>query len=471
MPALTVSHARPPSTQAPLDKDLRGHLERNADVVTRITKPVSIRDIGALSAQSNGPIVFENIKEYPDFRLCDILVKHRSLQARALGVPVGDYLRTLAFRLRQPPRGFVHVNTGPVKERRFVGSDVDLTILPVPIHSSHETEPYITAMNIVRDPKTGFYNSSHAGTTPHGRNMIQLSFQTPHTQIIVQKYKEMGKKEMPIALCIGVHPAYEIMANYSGLHMDQWGELEMVGTIMDRDVEMVPCETIDLDVPAHAEIVIEAVVDLTVTHEFGGSVSPTMYYLPKEQKLTSARVTAITMRGDRPIYRNHQTTPETDHQVLPRLCHEAVLYNRLEEIGLKVKDVRFPAWGGALSVILQVEAPRDGFINDALLLTMGAPWGHTKMVVAVSPDVDLDDPGSVYHSIATRVDPSKDVIIVDRTRGWQFDPSAQPLPDRSPGRLVGKMGIDATIKDRYNKADFERTWPLNWGKVFLKDFL
>ena len=130
--------------------------------------------------------------------------------------------------------------------------------------------------------------------------------------------------EMPIALCIGVHPAYEIMANYSGLHMDQWGELEMVGTIMDRDVEMVPCETIELNVPAHAEIVIEAIIDLTITHEFGGSVSPTMYYLPKEQKLPTARVTAITMRGDRPIYRNHQTTPETDHQVLPRLCHEAV---------------------------------------------------------------------------------------------------------------------------------------------------
>ena len=75
MPALTVSHARPPSTQTPLDKDLRGHLERNADVVTRITKPVSIRDVGALSAQSNDPIVFDSIKKYPDFRLCAVGVR------------------------------------------------------------------------------------------------------------------------------------------------------------------------------------------------------------------------------------------------------------------------------------------------------------------------------------------------------------------------------------------------------------
>jgi UbiD family decarboxylase len=54
---------------------------------------------------------------------------------------------------------------------------------------------------------------------------------------------------------IGVPPAYEIMANFSGQHMDLWGEMEMVGTIMDQDIEMVPCETIDLTVPANAEII------------------------------------------------------------------------------------------------------------------------------------------------------------------------------------------------------------------------
>ena len=68
----------------PLDPDLRGYLETNADIVTRITKPVSIDDIPALTAQSDAPILFENIIERPGFRLCDILVKDRKLQARAL---------------------------------------------------------------------------------------------------------------------------------------------------------------------------------------------------------------------------------------------------------------------------------------------------------------------------------------------------------------------------------------------------
>ena len=69
-----------------------------------------------------------------------------------------------------------------------------------------------------------------------------------------------------------------------------------------------------------------------------------------------------------------------------------MLYNRLSEIGLDVKDVRFPTWGAALSCILQFSYPREGMVNDALMIAMGAPWLNTKLVVAVSPDTDLDDP-------------------------------------------------------------------------------
>jgi len=154
---LSVSHAAPPYTPGkPLDKDLRGYLASNADIVTRVSKPVGLEYIPALSAQANQPILFEQIVEKPGFRLCDILVKHRELQARALGVSREDYLRTLAYRLRRPPRGFVNVADGPVKERKFTGDQVDWTKLPIPVHSEQETQPYVTAMNIVVDPETGF---------------------------------------------------------------------------------------------------------------------------------------------------------------------------------------------------------------------------------------------------------------------------------------------------------------------------
>ena len=90
--ALSMSHRPPPPTKPP-DASLRGYLDSNADIVTRITKPVRMDDIGALSAQSDQPILFENIVEKPGFRLCDILVKNRRSQARALGVDPANYLQ------------------------------------------------------------------------------------------------------------------------------------------------------------------------------------------------------------------------------------------------------------------------------------------------------------------------------------------------------------------------------------------
>ena len=453
-----------------LDEDLRGYLDRNGDILTRITKPVQLDDIGALTAQSNDPILFENIVERPGYRICDILVKNRKSQARSIGVSKEDYLKTLAFRLRQPPRGLKHVRTGPVKEVVKLGSDVDLRSLPLPPHSEGG-RPMITAMNIIKDPETGFYNSCHAATQIVGPREGLSVFATPHSVAIMNKYRALGHKRMPIAFVFGVHPAYEVMANFSGLHMDCWGELEMVGTIMGRDVEVVPCETIDLSVPAHAEIVAEGWVNLEDLHEVGSATAPSMYALPRRDKLPMVEITALTMRADRPIYRNHQTVPDTDHQTLPRLCHEAVLYNRLSEMGLDVKDVRFPPWGGALSCLIQFAYPREGFVNDALMLAMGSPWLNTKMVVALSPDTNLDDPGDVYHAIASRCDPARDILIVPGTRGSPYDPAATPIPGQEFWRTVGKAGIDATIKSRHDLKDFQRAWPKNWGKVHLSDYL
>jgi UbiD family decarboxylase len=469
--AFSLSHMPPPKGEA-LPASLREYLDLHANSVLRIRKPVRLDQIGALSAQSDDPILFENIPETPGFRLTDILVKTRENQARALGVSRADYLRTLAYRLRLRPRKFKMVTSAPVKEVKWLGPEVDLAKLPIPFHKEVDTKPYITCTNILRDPETGFYNSCNAGTTVVGPNKGLISFVTPHSNVIIAKYREMGETRMPIAMMVGVPPAYEIMANYSGLHMDLWGEMEMVGTIMDRDIEMIPAETVPLNVPAQAEMIIEGYVDITARERTGEVTSPSMYNLPQYENIPVLELTAITMRADRAIYRNHQTCPATDHQTLPRLCHEAVLYNRLTEMGLLVKDVRFPIWGGALSCIIQFDYRHDGVVNDALMMTMGAPWLNTKMVVAVSPDTNLDDAGDVYHAIATRADPERDIFIVPHTRGSLYDPSARPLPPEFyPFRLAGKVGIDATIKARHDKRDFIRSWPKHWGKVHLKDFL
>src|SRR5260370_17577529 len=100
--ALSVSH-RPPPKGKSLDASLRGYLAGNADIVTRIAKPVHMADIGALSAQSDQPILFENIVEKPGFRLCDILVKNRRAQPPALRTTPEPSPPTLPSPLPHPP--------------------------------------------------------------------------------------------------------------------------------------------------------------------------------------------------------------------------------------------------------------------------------------------------------------------------------------------------------------------------------
>src|SRR5258708_10245503 len=145
------------------------------------------------------------------------VVKSRRSQARALGTSPENYLRTLAYRLRQPARGLKIVKSGPVKEVVKLHNEADWTELPIPFHKDKDAAPYITAMNIIRDPETGFYNSCHAGTHAVGPRRGLISFVTPHSHVIMRKYRDMGLDAMPIAFVFGVAPAYEIMENFSCL--------------------------------------------------------------------------------------------------------------------------------------------------------------------------------------------------------------------------------------------------------------
>jgi 2,5-furandicarboxylate decarboxylase 1 len=203
-----------------------------------------------------------------------------------------------------------------------------------------------------------------------------------------------------------------------------------------------------------------------------------MLFTPGASQQPVFEVTAITMRNA-PIYRNHLMTPWTDHQEMPRLFHEAIIYEKLLAMGCGVRDVHFPQSGGALSVIVQLEASMDGQVTDALLSVLGSTWLNTKMVIAVDPDIDIYDDREVQYALATRVDPSRDVITIAGARGCPFDPTARPILEANPQAastrfpsLGGKWGIDATKPPAYRpeRADYERAWPMHWGNVDLADY-
>ena len=463
---------------------LRDHLETldERNLLLRVPKEVGRDEMGALINQSDRTILFERIKECPDFRVVDLLFKDRAHQARVLGVEPKAFVSTLGDLLRRGPGEMRTVEEAPCQEVVLTGKEVDLTALPIARHSDLDPGPYITGgFDIIRDPDYGTTNSCYPRMLIADRDEGILSFVTPHSWAIIQKFQERGMKEMPHATVIGPHPLFEVAANLSTYHAPYFGEIEYAGRFMGRPAEMVKCKTVDLEVPAHAEVIIEGTLQLdrdTFKSE-GPSVSPSGYAVPREPSMMPVlKVSAITMRKD-PIFRHAQSTclpsQSSDHVVLPRLCHEAMLFNRLKDMGTEVLDVSFPLFGAALTVILQFRhIAIEGQSKDGLLCAMGAPWLNSKIAIAVDEDIDIYDPADVFHAVATRVNPETDIISIAGTRANFMEPSGAPIPGRAPYRTIGKIGIDATKPPLYrenDRKDFERITPVGWGEVRLESFL
>ena len=437
-------------------KDLGTELIRIDDEIDPVTQA------GAICSQSPRPIHLTRLKGFPGWSLCDILVKDRERQARALGTTPKNVVRDLSDRMfsRVPGQSKV-VPDGPCKEVKLIGDAADLTKLPIPIHSEGDAGRYLgSGITITKDPDTGARNEAIIRSQVKGPRKIGFWMAARHNWAHLMKYQERGEVA-PMAFAIGLHPGYEILANYSGRH-DGYDELEMGAGVLGETLELVKCETIDLEVPAHAEVIIEGVVRPGVREPEGPFGEFTGYSKGAEGPAPVFDVTAITHRRN-PIFRHMQATRFTDHQPLVSLPMEASLYRRLREIhgSTDIHDVSIPPWVTMFTVFVQMTPRWDGQARDVLLGVLSSPYLHPKIAIAVDEDVDIYDPREVFWAISTRLNPERDVIVIPHERIHPLDISA-PNVDRSEVtvmRVGGKIAIDATKPPLWRKkerAEFER---------------
>src|SRR5437773_1013197 len=241
--------------------NLRDFLTALGKDLIRIDDEVDpITQAGALCSAAPRPILLERLRGFPGWKLCDILVKDRARQALALGTSPGSVVRELSDRMftRVPGQSKV-VPDGPCKEVKLLGNDADITKLPIPIHSEGDAGRYLgSGITITRDPDTGVRNEAIIRAMVKGPRRMGFWMAARHNWAHLMKYQERGLPA-PMAFAIGLHPGYEILANYSGRH-EGYDELEMGAGVLGETLELVKCETIDLEVPAQAEVVIEGVV-------------------------------------------------------------------------------------------------------------------------------------------------------------------------------------------------------------------
>jgi len=474
-------------------RDFIARLEQSGRLV-RVSAPVSphleMTEIQTRLLAEKGPaVLFENVVRADGTRSdIPVLVNlFGTVERVAWGMDrepgelrgVGE---TLAFlRQPEPPGGWREaldmlpmlrtvmamkpktVGSAPCQEIVLTGNDIDLGRLPVQTCWPGEPAPLITWPLIVTqgpNPKGDKQDSFNLGIyrlQVTGRNTTLMRWLkhrggAQHHQ----RWKGSGKREpLPVAAVIGADPG-TILAAVTPVP-DTLSEYQFAGLLRGKKVELVDCKTVPLKVPAEAEIVLEGHVSLDDTGDEGPYGDHTGYYNSVE-KFPVFTLSAITMRRN-PIYLSTFTgRPPDEPSVLGEALNE-VFIPLFQQQFPEIVDFWLPPEG--CSYRIAVVSMKKAYAGHAKRVMMGV-WSYlrqfmyTKWVIVVDADIDARDWKQVMWALSTRMDPARDITVIENTPIDYLD-FASPVSG-----LGSKIGLDATDK-------FPGETNREWGRQIRMD--
>lgn len=431
--------------------------------------------MGALLYKSRDRgLFFENVQGFPGWRALGQGPANLNQAALAFNTELSKVVPE--FSKRRATLGKTRlVEDGPVREIILRDEEVDVTKLPAHIAGQKDRGRFITSgLLICRDPDSGIRNMCFHRMQIKGPRRLGILMVPRHTFLIYQKYEALNQP-MPITIMIGHHPMYYFAAGYSGPF--QLDELELASALLQEEVAVVRCETNSLEVPAYAEISLEGVILPWEREEEGPFSEFQDYYLAGTGMNPVIRVDRMTMRKDA-IYKEIQNGSEVEGCIYHKIPMSAAIYDRLKTVGGYTDLLNVLILPGIFGAVVQLRQRFTGEAKNVLLGALSTQYLHPKVVVAVDEDVDIFNPAEVLWAIGTRVNPEKDVFVVNNTRVHPMDPTGIELV--KPGSPVGwsrigsKMGIDATkpsIADAEGREMFERIKPINVNTLKREDFL
>jgi 2,5-furandicarboxylate decarboxylase 1 len=381
----------------------------------------------------------------------------RSRLAEAIGCAPEAMLRTYLRAMERPVAPRV-VATGPVKEVVERGAAVDLYGLPQIVHHEGDAGPYITsAISFAKDPASETWNCAYNRLMIQGRDTTSIHLTLGKHLWEFQQVAEQRGEPLPLALVIGVHPAIALGALAIG-SIDE-DERAIMGALLGEPLELVKCETSDVLVPAHAELVLECEI-LPGKRTAEGPFGEFTGYSLGERQREVVKVRAITRRRDAMF--QDITVAHLDHMLLSTIPMEANLYRAVRAMVPSIRAVRVPA---PFTCYVSIEQRLTGQAKNAIMAVFGADL-YMKRVVVVDHDVDVFDDRQVTWAIATRCQPDRDITVVTNARGSDLDPSS-----REDG-YTAKWGVDATAKPSLaGYTPRHRVPPAVWERLRVEDFL
>ncbi len=400
--------------------------------------------------------LMERIKDYPGFRYLGApLATYRRL-AIALGMDPGARLPEIAQEYLERTEGapvhpvLVDRGAAPCKELALLGRDADLTRLPAPMVHDGDGGRYLGTWHAVvtRDPDTGAVN--------YGMYR-QMVFDERHLVGAVFPFSDLGKvffgkyaprgEPMPFATVVGPPPLVAVAA----CAPSPIPEPELVGMLMGQPLELVKCETNDLEVPSNSEIVIEGVILPDVSLEEGPFGEYTGYRTsPRDARMTF-RVEAITHRRDPILTISNMGVPTDEGQLLRSFSLGLELDKLLRSQGIPITGVYMPPESTHHVMVVGVKPTYSHIATQIANLAFGSklgPWFH--MVIVVDDTVDIYNWNEVFHALATRCHPARGIRVWERSVGTALYPFLS-AHER-------KWALGAQVL-------FDCTWPLDWDPV------
>jgi 2,5-furandicarboxylate decarboxylase 1 len=463
-----------------MTKDLRhfiGHLRTNSpsdlvEIEKRIPRDLYMTLIQEkLARQGRYPaVLFKNVADQAWPVVTGLFSSYRLL-AHVLDVDPTDKGRVLAEFMRREANPIAPIvysgGTAPVHETVMMGNDIDLGKLPVQQHCEGDSGRYITiGCMICRDPVSGVTN---VGTYRHelkGPTRMGCMMNPVQHAATIRGRHHAANNSMEVAVFVGHHPAYHLGAASRG--PIEHDELAVTGGLLGEPVELVQCKTVDLAVPAHAELVIEGRIH-PKSFEMDGPFAEYAGYYGAPMNVPVIDVTAITHRKQ-PIW--HDLFPSfREHTQVGLLGREAQLYRRLREIVPTVVGVHLPPSGANFwHCYVSLRKRTEGEGKLAGLTVLGSNY-DVKHVIVVDDDIDIYNDEEVLWAVATRVQADEDCSIITNSFGAHLDPSAYSETRSERGPMTTKVIIDATRP--LTRKFPERVRPPKdlWDSIDLQDYL
>ena len=351
-----------------------------------------------------------------------------------------------AIQKRRDP---IFVENAPCQEHVLLAEEIDISLFPAPKTHPQDGGRYIgtLANTVCADPDSKWVNWGNYRTMVHTKNSLGM-FLSPanHGGIILRKYHERGEP-MEVAQFYGGDPLCTIVSA-SGVPYGT-SEMEVVGGMRGQPLELVKCKSVQLHVPADAELVIEGTISPGDVQDEGPFGEYPGYVVADVAKRPVFRISAITYRNN-PIMPTCCLGYPTD-MLLTNVSAPATIKKAMEAAGLPVVKVGIPIESNRQAVVVSVKTPVAGMAHRvANIVWTDRNGAFCPYVFVVNDDVDPMDLGAVFHALVSKCHPAEKIHV--QKDAWNIP--LTPYVRKSPWKEIGVGGANVC---------FDCTWPVDWS--------